>query len=219
METTPSRGGSARARRHATAHRISPSDLERAKPFRGSPAETYLRVTRRIGDWLDGFDRIDEVLAYHPACPFEAGRLPCMVALIRDIQTDEPRAIHRTALKLGALPERIGRLSFGPIAGGSIKLSPNDEVTSGRLVGEGIETVLSASQMFQFRPAWSLISTAGMRGFPVLSVVECVTVAVDNDQAGQQAAAELVQRYSTAGVEIITTKTNIAKDFNDVRMV
>jgi len=31
-------------------------------PFRGSPAETYLRVTRRIGDWLDGFDHIDEAL-------------------------------------------------------------------------------------------------------------------------------------------------------------
>jgi DNA primase len=39
---------------------------------------------------------------------------------------------------------------------------------------------------------------------------------VDNDKAGQEAAAELVQRYSAAGVEIITAKTNIAKDFNDV---
>jgi putative DNA primase/helicase len=189
------------------------------KPFRGSPAERYLRTTRRIGDWLDGFDRIDEARAYHPACPFEAGRLPCMVALVRNIQTDEPQGIHRTALKLEPSPDRIGRLSLGPIAGGAIKLSPNDEVTGGLLVGEGIETVLSASRKFQFKPVWSLISTAGLRSFPVLPGVECVTVAVDNDKAGENAAAELVQQYSAAGVEIITAKTNIAKDFNDVRTV
>ena len=84
------------------------------------------------------------------------------------------------------------------------------------LAGEGVETVLSASLRFQFKPVWSLISTSGMRSFPLLSGVECVTVAVDNDKAGQEAAAELVQRYSAAGVEIITAKTNIAKDFNDV---
>jgi putative DNA primase/helicase len=83
------------------------------------------------------------------------------------------------------------------------------------LAGEGVETVLSASLRFQFKPVWSL-STSGMRSFPLLSGVECVTVAVDNDKAGQEAAAELVQRYSAAGVEIITAKTNIAKDFNDV---
>jgi putative DNA primase/helicase len=89
-------------------------------------------------------------------------------------------------------------------------------VTGGLLAGEGVETVLSASLRFQFKPVWSLISTSGMRSFPLLSGVECVTVAVDNDKAGQEAAAELVQRYSAAGVEIITAKTNIAKDFNDV---
>ena len=81
-------------------------------------------------------------------------------------------------------------------------------MTGGLLAGEGVETVLSASLRFQFKPVWSLISTS--------AGVECVTVAVDNDKAGQEAAAELVQRYSAAGVEIITAKTNIAKDFNDV---
>ena len=74
-------------------------------PFRGSPAETYLRVTRKIGDWLDGFDHIDEALGFHSACPFEAGRQPCMVALVRNIFSDEPQGIHRTAFKLEPSPD------------------------------------------------------------------------------------------------------------------
>jgi hypothetical protein len=128
-----------------------------AKPFRGSPAEPYLHDSRGIGDWLDTFPHLDKVFRYHPSCPFGSERLPCMLALVRDIKTDTPAAIHRTALKLGDRPERIDRKSLGPTGGGAIKISPNSEVTHGLLVGEGIETVLSASKEFSFRPVWSLI--------------------------------------------------------------
>jgi hypothetical protein len=79
--------------------------------FIGSPAATYLRLTRGIGDWLDAFD-LDQSLGFHPSCPFGNERLPCMVALVRNIETDEPQAIHRTALTTGPRPERIERLSF-----------------------------------------------------------------------------------------------------------
>src|SRR5262249_16598594 len=50
--------------------------------FLGSPADTYLRCTRHIGDWLDAFSHLDEVLGYHPRCPFEDGRSPCLLALV-----------------------------------------------------------------------------------------------------------------------------------------
>ena len=67
-------------------------------PFRGSPAETYLRDSRGIGEeWLEAFD-LDESLGFLRSCPFGSDRLPCMLALIRNIETDEPQAIHRTAL-------------------------------------------------------------------------------------------------------------------------
>jgi hypothetical protein len=65
------------------------------QPFCGSPAETYLRDTRKIGEWLEAFD-LDQSLGFHPSCPFDGQRLPCMVALVRNIVTDEPQAIHRT---------------------------------------------------------------------------------------------------------------------------
>jgi hypothetical protein len=188
------------------------------KPFRGSPAETYLRDTRGLGDWLDAFD-LDQSLGFHPSCPFgQQQRLPCMLALVRNIQTDEPQAIHRTALKLGPRPDRLKRLSWGPVAGGAIKLSLYGDVTTGLLIGEGIETTLSASLALSFRPCWSVISKSGIESFPVLSGLEAVTVAVDRDRdgAGQKAADKCIKRLTDAGVEVTTTHSPVGKDFNDL---
>lgn len=185
--------------------------------FRGSPAESYLRDTRGIGAWINTFD-LDHVFRYHPSCQFGGLRLPCLVALVRDITSDAPVAIHRTTLKPVVDLER--RLSLGPIAGGAIKISPHDEVTHGLLIGEGIETVLSASKQFSFQPVWSLIDAGNLGAkFPVLSGIECVTIAVDNDDAGKKAAADCVKRLTSAGVEVITAQTHLAKDFNDLEAV
>jgi Toprim domain len=189
-----------------------------AGSFRGSRAEDYLHHTRSIGDWLDKLPFLDKVFRYHPACPFGPERLPCMLALVREIKTNAPVAIHRTALTTDNPPQRIERKSFGPTTGGAIKISPDHEVHTGLLIGEGPETVLSASQQFQFRPVWSVIDKNGIAKFPILPGIECLTVAVDNDASGdgQRAAAECVRRQTQAGVECITVKPNLVKDFNDI---
>lgn len=190
---------------------------EDRQPFASSPAQAYLRDGRCIGEWLDAFD-LEASLGFHPSCPFEGGRLPCMLALVRSITTDEPQGVHRTALRLGPQPERLGRLSLGIMAGGAVKLSADADVTGGLLIGEGIETVLSASRHLQFRPGWSVLSRSGIAKFPVLSGIDCVTIAVDNDDSGdgQRSAMELVGRLVAAGVEAITTPPNRCKDFNDI---
>src|SRR5262249_44390415 len=91
--------------RPATALKLG----DQRKPFTGSAAETYLRDSRGIGDWLEAFD-LDQSLGFHPACPFGNEQLPCMVALVRNIESDEPQAVHRTALDLsGTSPRRIDR--------------------------------------------------------------------------------------------------------------
>lgn len=188
---------------------------DQAQPFRGSPAEDYLLRARGIGDWLDTFPRLDQVFAYHPNCPFgEGARLPCMLALVRDIKTDEPIAVHRTALTTDDPPRKIERKSLGPIAGGAIKISPDDEVSHGLLVGEGIETVLSASAHYEFKPVWSLIDAGNLAKFPALPGIESVTVAVDDDPRGADAAAECIKRLTAGGIEVITTKYP-GGDFND----
>jgi hypothetical protein len=188
------------------------------KPCRNSPIEDYLYYTRGLGDWLDTIPHLDMVFRYHPNCPFGEERLPCMLALVREIRTDAPVAVHRTAVTLDKYPRRIGRMSLGPTGGGAIKISPDFEVHSGLLIGEGIETVLAASKVLNFKPVWSIIDKGNLAKFPILAGIETLTIAVDNDASGdgQKAAAECVKRQMEAGIEVITARTNFAKDFNDV---
>jgi len=140
-----------------------------------------------------------------------------MLALVRNIESDEPQAVHRTALTDDVLPLRINRLSLGPIAGGAIKLSLDGDVINGLLIGEGIETTLSASLMLKFRPCWSVLSRSGIAKFPILAGIESVTIAVDIDDSGdgQRDAATLADRLSAEGVEAILAHPGSGKDFND----
>ena len=66
-----------------------------AKPITGTIAREYL-ATRGIFDFAPEVD--GKVLRFHPSCPYDGSRHPCLLALMRDVVTDEPRAIQRTAL-------------------------------------------------------------------------------------------------------------------------
>jgi putative DNA primase/helicase len=211
------------ARQHAETDRQRRIKLaidlwNRREAFRGSVAETYLHHGRNIGEWLDTFPYLDKVLGFHPSCPFGNERHPAMLALVREIRTNAPVAVHRTALKLGKYPERIGRKSLGPTRGGAIKISPDHEVTMGLMIGEGIETVLAASRLLHFKPVWSLIDKGNLAKFPVLPGIESITLAIDNDESGdgQRAADECIKRLNESGVQTIPIVPNGKGDFNDV---
>jgi putative DNA primase/helicase len=160
---------------------------------------------------------IDETaLRYHPCCPFGSARLPCLLALMRDVRTNEPRAIQRTAIDKSG--DKIGRMSLGPKSGAAIKLSANEHVTMGLAIGEGLETVLSAMQM-GFRPAWALGDANNLGAFPVLSGIESLTILVDNDESGtgQRRALECSRRWTKAGREVFhALPDHVGDDFNDV---
>ena len=164
---------------------------------RGTLVEKYL-ASRQLG--LP--DRHQEVLRFHPSCPFGKGsRHPCMVALYRDIRTNEAKAIHRTALTPDG--KKIDRKFLGPADGCAIKLTADEDVTEGLTVGEGVETVL-AGMALNFRPAWALGAANAIAKFPVLSGVECLTILVDRDATGtgQASALECSRRWTKAGREV-----------------
>jgi hypothetical protein len=190
-----------------------------AGPFDSSPAKIFLSETRQLRRVLDRFD-LDQVLRFHPACPFRDKRLPCMIALVRDIRTDAPIAIHRTALTTDRRPQRIGRRALGPTSGGAVKLSSHAEVSDTLLIGEGIETVLSATEILKIRPAWSVLSRSGFTQFPVLPNLKRMTVCVDLEESGDgvRDATELVKRMNDGGVEIYGAVSKYGKDFNDQLM-
>jgi putative DNA primase/helicase len=185
---------------------------QQAVPIAETIAAHYL-ATRRL---LIAPDIEGTVLRFHPSCPFGGARHQCLLALMRDVVTNEPRAMQRTALTQKG--EKIDRMTLGPKSGAAIKLSADECVTTGLAVGEGLETVLSAMQL-GFGPAWALGDAGNLRAFPVLSGIECLTIAVDNDESGtgQRVALECSKRWTAAGREvfrIIPDRTG--DDFNDV---
>jgi hypothetical protein len=145
-----------------------------------------------------------------------------MVSLIRDIVSNEPKAIHRTALSLDGRKVKVeghDRLSLGPIGGGAIKLTPDADVTTCLGVGEGIESTLSLQLAPEFgsSPVWSLLSAGGVSTFPVLAGIECLWIAVDHDPAGLKAAEACAERWRQANREVYLVKPNaIGTDLNDI---
>jgi CHC2-type zinc finger protein/Toprim domain-containing protein len=171
-----------------------------ASEVNGTLAETYLR---RRGLELP---EDDEALRFFSPCPFGDTRYPALIALFRNIHTDEPKAILRTALTSGGF--LIGKRMLGRVGGCAVKLDPDGNVGQGLVIGEGVETCLAARKL-GFRPAWAVGSAGAIRSFPVLGGVECLSIVVDHDlpdkngrQAGQAAALECSQRWTAAGREV-----------------
>jgi hypothetical protein len=163
-------------------------------------------------------------IRFHPACKFGLQRVPCMVGLVRNIRTDEPQAIHRTALDLAGHKVSVGgldRMSLGPVAGGAVKLTNDPDVMTCLGVGEGIESTLSMRSIPEFgaSPVWSLLSAGGIASFPVLPGIECLWIAVDHDEneAGDRAAATCSRRWTAAGQEVFRVRPEcFGADLNDV---
>ena len=173
---------------------------DEASEVNGTLAEEYLR--RRHLELPDD----DHALRFYSPCPFADTAYPALIALFRDVRTDEPKAIHRIALAPGGI--LIVKRMLGRVAGCAVKLDADQNVEHGLAVGEGVETMIAA-RMRGFRPAWALGCAGALKTFPVLSGVDALIVVVDHDppdkngrRAGQEAALECSQRWTAAGREV-----------------
>ncbi|WP_413989365.1 toprim domain-containing protein [Labrys okinawensis] len=144
------------------------------------------------------------VIRFHPSCPFKGARHPAMIALYRDIITDQPKAIHRTVFSSEG--RKMDRAMLGPVAGCVIKLDPDQSITHGLVIGEGIETVQAARQL-GFRPAWAASTSGAIASFPVLAGIEGLSILIDRDPAGERAAKQCASSWSAAGREVILVRT------------
>jgi putative DNA primase/helicase len=177
----------------------------------GTPNEAYLDGR---GCPLVGIPNTD-VLRFHPACPFGAFRVPAMLALITDAVTGEPTGIHRTAIKDDGSGKRFGadsKRALGIARSGAVRLQAASEYLG---IAEGIETALSAAQVFK-TPVWATLSSGGIASFPVLPGIKKLTVFADHDQPGMTAAATCCRRYNAAGIDAeIRHPTQPGTDWND----
>jgi hypothetical protein len=185
-----------------------------AGPIAGSPGASYFRGRGIDIEQLPDFGG----LRWHPRCPWEGGTACCIIARFTDAITAEPRGIWRRPIGRGHKPRTLG-----PMKRCVIRLWPDEAVTTGLVLGEGVETVLAASQI-EFRgtllqPTWAAGCAGNMAHFPVLAGIEALTLLVDNDRsgAGQAAAAQCGRRWFDAGREVIRlTPEAIGADFNDI---
>lgn len=180
----------------------------------GTPVERYL-ASRSLS-----LPRGAEALRFHPACPFAGTTTPAMVALVRNIESNEPQAIHRTALDASGNRLEINgnaKMSLGPISGGAIKLTSDENVSFALGIAEGIETALSLQRLVEWAgtPVWSLISASGIGRFPLLSGIETLAIAADHDRAGERATFDAAERWQGREV-LIFEAHDFGADLNDV---
>jgi DNA polymerase len=187
-----------------------------ARPIKGTLAAHYLADTRGI-DLSQLPADVDEALRFHRSCVFGSVYHPCLLALMRDVTTDEPVGIQRIALTRFA--KKIDRQVLGNL--GVVKLwKPNGQL----IIGEGLETVLAAATRIPYenaplRPAWAMISTYTYAQFPAIPDIERLIMLIDHDDPGIAAANLCADRWSRARRTVVRLMPDEpGADFNDLVM-
>lgn len=123
---------------------------------------------------------------------------PALVALVTDAITATAISLHRTWIKENGTKADIDlpRLLLGGHrkAGGAILRWPDDAVTCGLGIAEGVETALSLAHACQ--PVWACFDAGNLKRFPELPGVESLTIAVDDDPNGIVSANECAERWA-----------------------
>lgn len=190
--------------------RPEPSDRDRIEAARrlweegravaGSLSEIHLRL-RRVARAAPGPD----ALRHHPAAPVSAYRRgsptrPALLAGVRNC-AGELTAVEITYLDPNGERTRrlrLPRKTIGVLAPSSaVRLDP---CQAELLVGEGVFTVLSASERFA-RPGWALLSTRNLRSWRAPAGVRSVWIAADRGQDGERSARQLAESLRAADVE------------------
>ncbi len=134
---------------------------------------------------------------------------------MRDIVTNQPCGIHRTALS--DTGRKVARRMLGRAKGAAIKLADDVDVGWSLSVTEGVETGLSVL-LSCCGSVWSLGSAGAIERLPVLPGMERLTIWADHDPVGLNAARACGRRWAQAGVEVIVRyPQEVNTDFNDRR--
>lgn len=180
-----------------------------AQPAKGTPVETYL-ASRRI------YMPPPATLRFHAGLKHPSrSTWPVMLALVTRGSDGLPLAVHRTFLAregAGKAHADPAKMMLGPCRGGAVRLAQPRDVL---MVGEGIETCLSAMQATG-HPAWAALSTAGLRSLDLPADVRNVIVLADGDEAGETAARDCALRWTREGRRVRISHPPKSMDFNDL---
>lgn len=182
-------------------------------PVAGTLADTYLR-SRGITQMGS-----NEALRFHPKCWHrEEGQTkpeprPALIAAVTD-GAGVLQGVHRTWLApdgQGKAVVETPRRAMGHILGNAVRLSPHNDIL---VVGEGIETMLSLSEVALGLPVWAALSSGHLGAVKLPEELQRLYIAIDRDQAGQRAAERLSARAAEAGIGCHVLEPQLG-DFND----
>ena len=144
-------------------------------------------------------------LRFHPRAWRNRANGPpasAMVALMTCPERNEPTGVHVTYLRADGRGKADGaspKVMLGKR--GVIRLSPDEEVTLGIGIAEGIETSVAIMQRLDWRPVWAATCAGAVASFPVLPGLDAITIFADGDTAGVRAAEACARRWAEAGRE------------------
>ena len=168
----------------------------RTRPLRGTVGQVYLEHRGCLLPPADSDLRFLEPTERHP---------PTLCARVTDARTNRPISLHFTRLatdgrgKAGTDCDKL-LLAGHRKKGGVIRLWPDEAVTSGLALAEGIESALAAAHIFT--PAWSTIDASNMASFPIVSGIETLTIFADHDDVGIGAARLCARRWRDMGRDV-----------------
>jgi len=175
-----------------------------SRPISGTLAERYL-ASRNLR-FVDPQGRILRFTERH-ARRNSGGEIehhPAMLALLRDVHTGRAGGLINVYLRSDGsdrLRDLKGKTTWGRAAGSAVMLSGFDGPVHGLTICEGVETGIGLL-MAGLAPVWCCGGAGNLASFPVLSGIECLTVAGDADKPGRRAAAIAAERWRNAGREV-----------------
>ncbi len=157
-------------------------------------------------------------LRFHPKCPRGCEKLPAMVALMTDPITARPCGVHRTYLTPDGSGKALGGAKMMLGRAGVIRLVPDDDVTHGLGLTEGIETALAIMLHVEWNPVWACGSAGAIARFPIVTGIEHLTIFADSDDngAGLDAARLCAARWANGETEATIQIPPSGKDWADV---
>lgn len=222
----------------ARALKLKAHWLALPKGWAGSVVETYLRSARAIPierlAHVPGALRLEAGAEHFDKETGECTTWPAICSAVT--RGKEITGLHRTFLApdgSGKAPVAKAKMMYGSCKGGAIRLSPGASglspgeaarrgVAEPLILGEGIETTLTAAVAQPTYRAWAAGSLSLMRAFEWPACASAVILLKENDLS-PEAVAEFARveawwRGQAAGRVVKVAASEVGSDFNDWAM-
>lgn len=181
-----------------------------SRPIAGTLAETYLRARAvRL--------KLPPTLRFHPGLYHSGGHRE-VPALIGALQNGAGRitAVQRIYLRADGQTKAAvdpAKMTKGPMGRGAVRLGRPRRILG---IAEGIETALSASELFSL-PVWACLGANRLGAIEMPESVEQVVIFADNGEVGMREAEKAAVLYDKQGLAAVIEQPPVEhKDWNDV---